>query len=132
MFVQELPEAGDIGPDVGNCRHPTVFRPLKILAGPRTQDFKSASELLKADVRFTPKSGHGSSGSILAESAVQPTMSENITVTWRRSARSSRATRRAGGAIVASPDAVFALVSARSAAMAKLEAMPKCRDGKLF
>ena len=29
------------------CRHPTVFRPLKIFAGPHTQDFKSASELSK-------------------------------------------------------------------------------------
>jgi hypothetical protein len=38
-----------VGPNVGKCCHPTVFRPLKILAGPRTQDFKSVSEVLKAD-----------------------------------------------------------------------------------
>ena len=45
---------GGVGPDIGKCRHPTVFWPLKIIARPHAQDFKSASELLKADVRFTP------------------------------------------------------------------------------
>ena len=39
-----------------------------------------------------------SSGSIRAESAVEPTRSENITVTWRRSAVSLAALRLAGGA----------------------------------
>ena len=34
-------------------------------------------------------SSRRSSGSMRAESAVEPTKSENITVTWRRSARSS-------------------------------------------
>jgi len=48
-----------VGSGHGKCWHPTVFRPRKILAGPRTQDFKSASEVLKADVRHS-KSGHRS------------------------------------------------------------------------
>ena len=44
ICFRHLAEARGVGPDLGKCRHPTVFQPLKILAGPRTQDFKSASE----------------------------------------------------------------------------------------
>src|ERR1700730_8231269 len=47
-----------------------------------------------------------SSGSIRAESAVEPTRSENITVTWRRAARSSGVAL--GGEDTASPEGSFA------------------------
>lgn len=52
-----------------------------------------------------------------AESAVEPTRSENITVTWRRSARSSGVAL--GGEDTASPEGSFAVASVRKAAMAK-------------
>ena len=69
-----------------------------------------------------------------AESAVEPTRSENITVTWRRSARSS-------GDTLAAPDAVAA--SAEGACCARFGAksrygieenttMPECGDTKLL
>jgi hypothetical protein len=55
--------------------------------------------------------------SMRAESAVEPTKSENITVTWRRSARSSGTL--AGLAVVAaSPEGAVPLALGRSAAMA--------------
>src|SRR6516164_5565169 len=57
-----------------------------------------------------------SSGSMRAESAVEPTKSENITVTRRRSARSSGETTV--GALVAAPDDGVASASVRRAAMA--------------
>ena len=53
-----------------------------------------------------------------AESAVEPTKSENITVTWRRSARSSGGVFGALDVVVASPDGVLPLASLGSAAMA--------------
>ena len=56
-----------------------------------------------------------SSGSMGAESAVEPTRSENITVTWRRSARSSGC---ALGVLVASTGGALPLASLRRAAMA--------------
>jgi hypothetical protein len=57
----------------------------------------------------------GSAGSMRAESAVEPTRSENITVTWRRSAVSLAASLTSGGV----PDGeAGALASVQSAAMA--------------
>ena len=53
-----------------------------------------------------------------AESAVEPTKSENITVTWRRSARSSGCALGALDVVAASTDGVLPLASARRAAMA--------------
>ena len=53
-----------------------------------------------------------------ADSAVEPTKSENITVTWRRSARSSGEALGAPGAIFRSLEGPGALVSLRRAAMA--------------
>ena len=52
-----------------------------------------------------------SSGSIRAESAVEPTRSENITVTWRRSVVSFEGDVSIVGR--ASDGSAFALVSAR-------------------
>ena len=63
-----------------------------------------------------------SSGSMRAESAVEPTRSENITVTWRRSAASladrSIVARASGGG-------AFTLASVRRAAMA-LSSVRRC------
>jgi hypothetical protein len=59
-----------------------------------------------------------SSGSMRAESAVEPTRSENITVTWRRSARSSGATLGALGVVAASTEGALPPVSVRKAAIA--------------
>ena len=59
-----------------------------------------------------------SSGSMRAESAVEPTKSENITVTWRRSARSSGGALGALDVVVASTDGALPLASLRRAAMA--------------
>jgi hypothetical protein len=53
-----------------------------------------------------------------ADRAVEPTKSENMTVTWRRSARSSGGAFGALDAVVASTDGVLPLASPRSAAMA--------------
>ena len=58
-----------------------------------------------------------SSGSMRAESAVEPTKSENITVTWRRSARSSGCALRAPDVLAALTDGV-SLASLRRAAIA--------------
>ena len=53
-----------------------------------------------------------------AERAVEPTKSENITVTWRRSARSSGRALGALDVIVAVTDGALPLASVRRAAMA--------------
>jgi hypothetical protein len=53
-----------------------------------------------------------------AERAVEPTKSENMTVTWRRSARSSGETLGVLSAGAASAVGAFALASLRRAAMA--------------
>ena len=53
-----------------------------------------------------------------AESAVEPTKSENITVTWRRSARSSGCALGALDVVAASTEGVLPLASVRRAAMA--------------
>ena len=53
-----------------------------------------------------------------ADSAVEPTKSENITVTWRRSARSSGGALGPLGVVVGALGDPAALVSPRSAAMA--------------
>ena len=74
-----------------------------------------------------------SSGSMRAESAVEPTRSENITVTWRRSARSS------GDALGASTSSLrqrkAPARSCRSQSrygVQQLAAVPKRGDAKLF
>ena len=59
-----------------------------------------------------------SSGSMRAESAVEPTKSENITVTWRRSARSSGCALGVLDVVAASTDGALPLASLRRAAMA--------------
>ena len=59
-----------------------------------------------------------SSGSMRAESAVEPTRSENITVTWRRSARSSGEALGALDVVAASTEGALPLASVRRAAMA--------------
>ena len=53
-----------------------------------------------------------------AESAVEPTRSENITVTWRRSARSSGCALGALDVVAASTEGALPLASLRRAAMA--------------
>jgi hypothetical protein len=53
-----------------------------------------------------------------ADSAVEPTKSENITVTWRRSARSSGVTIGSLDAVATSAEDALPSVSARSAAIA--------------
>ena len=53
-----------------------------------------------------------------ADSAVEPTKSENITVTWRRSARSSGCALGALDVVAASTEGVLPLASLRRAAMA--------------
>ena len=53
-----------------------------------------------------------------ADSAVEPTKSENITVTWRRSARSSGGTLVAVDVVAASAEGALPLASVRRAAMA--------------
>jgi hypothetical protein len=72
-----------------------------------------------------------SSGSMRAESAVEPTRSENITVTWRRSALSVGAlpcVRTASGA------GAVALSSVRSAAIASssLRPVPDDTDAQIL
>ena len=69
-----------------------------------------------------------------AESAVEPTRSENITVTWRRSARSSDRGLGVLDVVPASTEGAFPLASLPRAAMASssLTAMPKRRDAKLL
>ena len=59
-----------------------------------------------------------SSGSMRAESAVEPTKSENITVTWRRSARSSGEALGALDVVAASAEGALPLASVRRAAIA--------------
>ena len=75
-----------------------------------------------------------SSGSMRADRAVEPTKSENITVTWRRSARSSGEALGALGVVAASAEGALPLASARSAAMASrsFTAMPDDADAKLL
>src|SRR6478672_8744256 len=75
-----------------------------------------------------------SSGSMRAERAVEPTKSENITVTWRRSARSSGCALGVLDVLAAAMEGVLPLSSLRRAAMAieQLEPMPYCRDAKLL
>ena len=53
-----------------------------------------------------------------ADRAVEPTKSENITVTWRRSARSSGDALGAADVVAASADGGLSVVSARRAAIA--------------
>ena len=53
-----------------------------------------------------------------ADSAVEPTKSENITVTWRRSARSSGGALGALDVVAASTEGALPLASLRRAAMA--------------
>jgi hypothetical protein len=59
-----------------------------------------------------------SSGSMRAESAVEPTKSENITVTWRRSARSSGCALGVLDVVRGSTGGVLPLTSLRKVAMA--------------
>ena len=61
-----------------------------------------------------------------AESAVEPTRSENITVTWRRSARSSGCGVRTACPLSASADGGLPSVLARKAAMASRSLTPSC------
>ena len=69
-----------------------------------------------------------------AESAVEPTKSENITVTWRRSARSSGCALGALDVVAASTEGALPLASLRRAAMASssFTAVPERRDAKLL
>ena len=69
-----------------------------------------------------------------AESAVEPTRSENITVTWRRSARSSGGALGATGAVFKSLEGALALASLRSAAIASssLRAVTQRGNAKLL
>ena len=75
-----------------------------------------------------------SSGSMRADSAVEPTKSENITVTWRRSARSSGEALGVLDVVAASAEGALPLASVRRAAMASssLQPVPDCRDAKLL
>ena len=57
-----------------------------------------------------------SSGSMRADSAVEPTKSENITVIWRRSARSAGETLGAVDVVAASAEGTLPPLSARTAA----------------
>jgi hypothetical protein len=59
-----------------------------------------------------------SSGSIRAESALEPTRSQNITGTWRRSARSSGDALGTAGVLAVSTEGGLPLPSFRRAAMA--------------
>ncbi len=59
-----------------------------------------------------------SSGSMRADSAVEPTKSENITVTWRRSARSSGRGLGVLGAVAVSTEGTLRSASLCSAAIA--------------
>ena len=69
-----------------------------------------------------------------ADSAVEPTRSENITVTWRRSARSSGCGLGALDVVAASPEVVLPLASLRRAAMASssFTRCPSDGDAKLL
>ena len=69
-----------------------------------------------------------------AESAVEPTKSENITVTWRRSARSSGWALGALDVVAASTEGALPLASLRRAAMASssFTRCPSERDAKLL
>ena len=73
-----------------------------------------------------------SSGSMRAESAVEPTRSENITVTWRRSAVSTGC-GVAGGAAATEATGPFFLDDLEVGNGAKqFAAMPKRRNANLF
>ena len=69
-----------------------------------------------------------------AESAVEPTRSENITVTWRRSARSSGGALGALDVVAASTEGALPLASLRRAAMASssFTPVPERCDAKLL
>ena len=69
-----------------------------------------------------------------AESAVEPTRSENITVTWQRSARSSGEALGALNAVATSAEDALPLASVRRAAMASrsLRRCPSDADAKLL
>src|SRR5262249_31268984 len=56
-----------------------------------------------------------SSGSMLADSAVEPTRSENITVTWRRSARSSECGPEVLDAVAVSAEGALPVAPRRAA-----------------
>src|ERR1700756_4045899 len=74
----------------------------------------SIAELLSScsvPVKGGARRGRRSSGSMRADRAVEPTKSENITVTWRRSAWSSGCTLGILDAVAASTDGVLLLVS---------------------
>src|SRR5215472_12145898 len=75
-----------------------------------------------------------SSGSMRPDSAVEPTRSENMTVTWRRSARSSGCALGALDAVAASVEGVLPLASLRRAAIEAsiLRRCPKRRYAKLL
>ena len=69
-----------------------------------------------------------------ADSAVEPTKSENITVTWRRSARSSGGALGVLDAVAASTEGALPLrvVTQSGDSIEQLHAVPKRRDAKLF
>src|SRR5262247_1965945 len=73
-----------------------------------------------------------SSGSMRADSAVEPTKSENITVTWRRSARSSGWALGALDGVAASTDGVLPVAAQSSDSFEQLEPVPECCDAKLL
>src|SRR6516225_7672021 len=75
-----------------------------------------------------------SSGSMRADNAVDPTKSENITVTWRRSARSSGRALGALDGVAASTEGCLPLASLRRTAMAsnRLHTVTKRGDSKLL
>ena len=69
-----------------------------------------------------------------AESTVEPTKSENITVTWRRSARSSGEALGVPDAVAMSAEGALPLASLRRASMASssFTAVPNRGDAKLL
>src|SRR6516162_1213495 len=74
-----------------------------------------------------------SSGSMRAERAVEPTKSENITVTCRRSARSSGGMRGVLTGLLRQRRWLGGRIGAQgSDCMEQLHPMPECRDAKLL
>ena len=73
-----------------------------------------------------------SSGSKRADRAVEPTRSENITVTWRRSARSSGCALEALDVVAASTEAPARVVTQSSDGIQQLHTVPKRRDAELL
>ena len=69
-----------------------------------------------------------------ADRAVEPTRSENITVTWRRSARSSGGALGAAGVVVASVDGVLGrrATAQSSDSIEQLHPVAECCDAKLL